>query len=284
MTKRRFERTSLGICLAIGALLNLCSTLSLAQSSLQNDTSSNEIAIAPDAVHFATPEELLDALDKADAELVHFSANMRYTIEQGLLGDLQIRRGKIYYRNDTELIGRQFCVQFRQTQLGDEIEDESVDFVFDGRWLLERMNDEHEIIKREVVRQGESVDPLAIDGPFPLPIGQSKDEVLKLYNATLADNQNTGRLQGFYELHLTPKDDAHQPQSGEMLKEMVDEITLWYDPVTLLPWEIRINEGNGDIKTVQFAKVEVNGEIESTIFETTLPDNAEGWEITVEKF
>ena len=94
-------------------------------------------------------DELLNAIDKASGNLHDFTANMRYTKEQGLLGDIQTRTGKLYYLNDAETGVRKFFVHFIELRMGDTVEKESHDFIFDGRWLVERINDEKQFIRRE---------------------------------------------------------------------------------------------------------------------------------------
>ena len=58
--------------------------------------------------------------------------------------------------------------------------------IFDGRWYTEARQVTKTVIKRELVREGESVDPFELgSGPFPLPFGQKKADILKNFTVSL---------------------------------------------------------------------------------------------------
>ncbi len=232
-----------------------------------------------------TAEDLLDALDTADAALENFSAKILYRVEQGLLGDVQTRRGQLFFSNDAETKVRQFRVEFRQLELGDSVEKEDRDFIFDGRFLVERVNDEKQFVSREVVRPGDKFDALAVDGPFPLPIGQPKAEVLKRFEATLLPNETEGRLTGCYKLFLKPRSAVHTTaESGELSEETIEDLTLWYQAETLLPLQVLIHETTGDTKTMKLVDVASNLELPEGLFDTTPPGPNDGWRVSIERF
>lgn len=57
---------------------------------------------------------------------------------------------------------------------------------FDGRWLIERNDRAKTITKYEIAREGERRDPFKIgEGPFPLPFGQKREEILANFKVTL---------------------------------------------------------------------------------------------------
>ena len=59
-------------------------------------------------------------------------------------------------------------------------------FAFDGRWLTERNDRSKKIIKREIAREGEKTDPFRIGhGPFPLPFGLKRGDILRNVKVTL---------------------------------------------------------------------------------------------------
>lgn len=267
------------------------------QQQQQPADESKLTSTTPDQQEIKTAEDLLDALDKADANLRDFSARILYSKEQGLLGDIQTRTGNLYFLNESTNITnnnteskriRKFRVEFEKLEMGDAVQTESKDYIFDGQWLVERINAEKQFIRREVVQsKDDNYDPLAVDGPFPLPIGQSKAAVLKRFNATLLPPETEeGRLHNFYKLKLTPKEKTRIDDStNELLDESIENLTLWYDPQTLLPWKILVNEDNGDIKTVMLAKVKLNTNLNQNLFDTTPPDPLEtGWRVTIEPF
>ena len=208
-------------------------------------------------------------------QLDSLSARIQFTKEQGLLGDIQTRTGQLYFQTDSdERTTRRFRVEFREFIFGDERREENRDFIFNGRWLIERINDRKQFIKRELTDEQQAIDPLSIEGPFPLPIGQMKTEVLERFDAELLEPETEGRLQGFYKLHLNSRDDDDD----------IDEVTLWYEPTMLVPWEVLLHESNGDIKTVKLAKVQIGVELDSSLFDVSEPSEEEGWTVTVERY
>lgn len=230
------------------------------------------------ANHEAAPtnaEQLLDRLESAGEQLDSLSARIQFTKEQGLLGDIQTRTGQLYFQTDSnDRTTRRFHVEFRQFIFGDERREEDRNFIFNGRWLIERINDRKQFIKRELTDEQQAIDPLSIEGPFPLPIGQMKADVLKRFDAELLEPETEGRLEGFYKLHLNALDDDDD----------IDEVTLWYEPTMLVPWEVLLHESNGDIKIVKLAKVQIGVELDSSLFDVTEPSEEEGWTVTVERY
>ncbi|MBP7936675.1 MAG: hypothetical protein KA354_18690 [Phycisphaerae bacterium] len=59
--------------------------------------------------------------------------------------------------------------------------------VFDGQWYIETRDDSNVITKRQMVRPGEALEVFKLGrGPFPLPFGQKKADILKLFSVALA--------------------------------------------------------------------------------------------------
>lgn len=222
----------------------------------------------------STVDDLLSALASADANLTSFSAVVKYVKEDLLLDDVQERRGTLRYRVDQDSGLRQFSVMFTRLRLGNVWHDDRKDYVFDGRFLVERLHVEHQFFKREVVRPGEQYDPLSIDGPFPLPIGQKKSDLLRRFDAKLLEPENEGRLAGHYHLMLTARDRT----DGDRL----DTVELWYDPASLLPTKAVVTEKTGDLSTVELAEPARNpADLDPGLFSTMTPDPLEGWKIEI---
>jgi len=238
----------------------------------------------PSAAGIRTADDLLRALEASEADLRDFAARIRWEKEQGLVGDVQIRTGALHFRMLDEREAeagrvRQFRIAFDSLDLGGTVTDERKEFIFDGRWLVERMPDEKQIIKREVVRPGETWDPMSVDGPFPLPIGQKRSEILSRFEAELlpaprADDPDTPPLvAGFHHLRLVAR-------AGEGEDEDLEQVDLWYDPATLLPGRAEIIQRNGDRSTFVLVRREANSGVDPALFDTTLPER--GWKVTVE--
>lgn len=250
------------------------------------------VAAAP-AGAFADADALLVALEKADAGLVSFDADIEYDRRFALQGDQHVRRGHIYYRvapaPDGEAEGRGvFAVLFEQLQIEDSVRQERQSFVFDGEWFIEKNEAAKRFIKRQVALPGEPINPLRLgEGPFPIPIGQKRADIVARYEARLApvneslENEphlNAGFLERSTQIVLTPR-----PEFG---RDEFREIRLWYRAEgggRLLPRLARTVNMQGDVSFVRLVGMRVNDpafpEGIATIAE---PARGEGWEVQIE--
>lgn len=130
-------------------------------------------------------DEILDRLESQGAAIkglkckLHYEYVMREPVESRHIkeGDLLFTRGEP---------NSKFLVHFKK-KIADGVVSESGEyFAFDGRWLTERNDRSRKIIKREIAREGEKTDPFRIGhGPFPLPFGQKRGDILKNFKVTL---------------------------------------------------------------------------------------------------
>lgn len=237
-------------------------------------------------------DDLLLALETSDLEIKTFTAGIRYTRIFALAGDEQTRDGTIFYetvdRGDKETpASRRFAVKFDSLRVGSRVETEPKEYIFDGEWLVEKLELQKQFIKRQVVPPGQRFDPLRIgEGPFPVPVGQRREDVLGRYNVKLlpaeegldADSLRsfvTGG-EGTYQLSLVPK---QAPQNGDELAE----IRVWYRKSDLLPRMSRTLNVAGDESIVQMLSPEKNPkELPYRVFDTATP--ARGWDVRVEPY
>lgn len=149
---------------------------------------------------FTTADELLNALHGTGRDIRALSADIRYTKKFAAIeGDeSQVRIGSLWFRsqpiapavaganNAESKPDRVFRVDFTTLIVDDKLRDEPQTFIFDGEWLVERQPTQRLQWKRRVVAPGQKIDPLAIgEGPFPMPIGQSREKILERFTAEL---------------------------------------------------------------------------------------------------
>jgi hypothetical protein len=267
-----------------------------AKTELPAERAKAEVAAAQP---ITSADDLLGALETADAELRTLTAKVQYDKISGVAGDRQIRRGSLYFEDrraeGAAGSGRRFAVNFDELQLGNRLETEDQQLIFDGQWLVEVNPRFRQIIRRQIVAQGDTFDPLKIgEGPLPLPIGQRRDETLKRFTATLLpdaaelegeDETETQRLRTFvkgsYQLKLVPK-------PGTPEAEKYTEIRLWYreGPAEegtrrLLPRMARtVAPKSEDVTIVRLIQVRTNVEIDPAMMATTPP--SDGWDVITE--
>lgn len=224
---------------------------------------------------FTTADELLDAVSASDAKINTLQTTIRYETVQALLDDTQVRKGTAVLSISPDRNLKQFRVSFTQFISSRGIEEQSRDYIFDGHYLVERLNEEKHFIKREVVRPGQEIDPLAIDGPLPLPIGQTKAMILKRFTAALLDSEageENARLKGYYRIRLTAR----------RADDDLETVDLWYNPETLLPGRALITQRGGDTVQVDLANTTINNaEVDPALFSTESPSLKDGWRIDI---
>lgn len=251
--------------------------------------------VAPAAPEITTADELLDELEKADKTLRSLIADIKYDRVFEIQGDRQIRIGKVYYQDLGALKDgvrdRKFGIRFTSLQIGKRLENEIYEVIFDGQWFVERRPAKKEFTKTQVARPGSNFDALRVgQGPFPLPVGQKKSDMLARYDATLLpsaegltanDEKETPALldfvKGAYQLKLTVKPEL----AGS---EELQEIRLWYrrgDDGALLPRLARTVNRAGDVSLVQMINVRLNETLPTDVLDTTSPKAEEGWNVQV---
>ncbi len=239
--------------------------------------------------------DLLETLERSAESLSAFTASVHYEVEDALLGDKVIRKGELIYRVVPDANPgaadpgagageKSFAILFNSRIENRRKRDQRVHYIFSGRWLIEIDNDEKLFIKREIVRPGEEFDPFKLgQGPLPLPIGQSKDEVLARFDASLCKLPDDGplkKLKGAVDvdgLLLVPK-------PGSTAAEDFEQIEVFYDRKTHLPVGIKLIEaGSGNRKTARLDDAKRNPELtEAELAKLSIEEpDATQWRIDV---
>lgn len=256
---------------------------------------------APSANAADAAADLLDALETADAGIETFTATLDYSKFYAIQSDEQRRVGQLYYRTDRSAPDaganaggepaaprRQFAVTFYELIVGDRREQIDQHYAFDGQWVVEKTAEDRQFTKRQVVPPGEQFDPLKIgEGPFPVPIGQKKDDILERFDAEivataegLTDTSlaDFAKAKGLIQLRLVPKPTS--PQAGDF-----KSIQIWYEPEgRMLPRIAKTVTPVGDEALVVLLNPEINKPIESGLFSTDIPPADEEWNVHVSEF
>lgn len=250
----------------------------------------------------ATVEDLLTALETADAGIDTFQARVLYDRFMRLQGDRITRIGGLAFRvdepaKDGKPARRTFSVLFDQTFIDNVLRTEPTHMVFDGEWLVEKNDADKVFTARQVTRPGEPIDPLRLgEGPMPLPIGQRKDDILKRFDATLlaaadgvgAPEDATEEERAMAERRLAFVENTHQlhmvPHESTARDLGLADVRLWYEKGTLYPRLARTVTPAGDVSWVQLIGIKVNQPLPQGVMTVVRPLEENGWQVEVIEF
>ena len=135
--------------------------------------------------------DFMDSLAASDAQINTMTGQVQYTIIQALESDLQKRIGQLYLTTDHESGHRGYAVRFNTLQLDNRESDIREHYIFDGRWFVERLPDQKQFNKRELVAADEQLDPMELmrEAPFWVSLGRNTDRVFESYDIKLLDHQ-----------------------------------------------------------------------------------------------
>lgn len=235
-------------------------------------------------------ENFLGMLERADERISTIQGELVWDKEFAIAGDSQTRIGKLYFsspRTETGSRNRKFGVEIDTLVLGGRMEKKPESYIFDGEWLIEKRPLEKQAIKRRIVAPGEKFDPLKIgEGPFPIPIGQKKADILARYDARLGEvaegldsDEHRQFAEGSTQIVLTPKPGAD---------DKFEEIRLWYKPAEgvegnpYLPRMARTRSVDGDLSVIRLIRMQVNAAIPDGVLSTDI--KGEGWTVVEKEF
>lgn len=249
----------------------------------------------------STADELLSALETADKDLTTLASDVLYIKMPNELigGSPEKRTGKLWFFSrpaSAEAADAQpqrlFQVEFLTLELDDSRRDDHQIWIFDGAWLVEKNFETRLVHRRQVVRPGENVDPLAIgEGPLPIPIGQKREKIVERFDATLV-----AASEGFPQPPKATPDapdvappgwvgDTHQlllkPKRGTKESRDYREVRIWYRKNDLLPRLASAVHKDGSRTDILLTNMEVNKDIAEAVFDTRTP---QGWNEQVDDF
>jgi len=131
----------------------------------------------------AAVDRLLDRLEKRGEGVHALSARLQADFHDLVADDKQTKQGSLWFRRDKP--NPKFKVIYDKSIYEDYQVADVHEYLFDGRWLIEKHDKSRTYVRREIVAEGETIDPFRIGGPFPLPFGQRKAEILEHFTATL---------------------------------------------------------------------------------------------------
>lgn len=237
--------------LAASSLLAGCASVATAQPA-GGGALVNPVAPAAEPAAPAGPltvDQLLDLLDARGKNLKSFVADVTLIDENVNLGNEERRTGKIWFERRADGTAR-IRVTFTEWTDGKVVRPEKIEYLLDGGWLTDRNYKQKIEVRRQVLKPGEKMDLFKLgDGPFPLPIGQAKDEVKKQFDVKPAKPRKSDPP-GTQHLEL-------RPNPGTGLARKFSLIDVFVDPKTQMPARVTTTDTKGqnsrgtDLKNLQ---------------------------------
>lgn len=218
----------------------------------------------------STVDEILDALDARGKNLQDFSASVRLTDSDNSTGDSTINTGKVLLQRKGEDDAR-IRVAFTQKQLGDKIFKVDHQYTLDNGLLTERDYQAKHETRQQVLKPGQKLDLFKLgEGPFPLPLGQKREDVLKLFDVQKIDPAHDDPPATVH-LQLTPK-------AATQFARQFKTIDIWVDTTSAMPRRIQtVDVNQTTTRTTDLTDVKINVGLRDKDFaQPPLPD---GWDI-----
>jgi hypothetical protein len=250
-------------------LLSVVLLLALPQIARAEDTVMT-VATQP-AADATSPEAVawLDRIQEKSSQIKTLQADLRYDRNQGLVGDKQRRFGTLVFQTGPP---KKYAIHFDRLLVDGRIDKQDRWYIFDGTWLVERLDAEKQFTKRQIVAPGtaaDKADPLDLgEGPFALPITAKKDRLLQRFNVALVASEKDDPANSIH-LKLTPR---------ENFKSDYTQVDMWYDRASLLPVHVRTLDESENETVILVTKPRVNDPVEDKVFDTSEP-KGDGWRV-----
>ena len=262
-------RTMIGFALTIG--------LAVGCAHAQPATAPAPAADNQDLTVDASVDQILDALDRRGKELQDFTADVDLT-------DSDIATG-----SDSKLIGKirmqrlgsddsRIRVVFDKKVVNDVARPDKSEYMLSRGWLIDRNYPDKREVRRQVLKPGQKMNLLKLgEGPFPLPLGQDKADVHKLFEVSKLPPAAKDDPPGTIHARLIPK-------PGTQFEPKFKKIDFWVDPHSRMPVKIEtIDPNEVTTRTTELKEIRVNAGLSGPDFELP-PIDPKQWDIHEQPF
>jgi outer membrane lipoprotein-sorting protein len=217
----------------------------------------------------STIDQILDALDARGQGLTSFVANVKLTDTDAGLGDASSRTGKAWYQAGES---PRLRVTFDKREANGRVTDEKVEYLLKGPDLIERTYRTKSQVTHHVLRPGEKLNLLKLgEGPFPLPIGQKKEDVHAMFEVKKIEPK-PGDPANTVHLQLIPKPNTRFERKFKTLD-------VWVDQTDAMPRRIEtLDRNETSVRTTDLSDVKVNAQLSDSDF--NLPAIGTDWNLT----
>jgi hypothetical protein len=203
-------------------------------------------------------DAILNRLEKKGDQIDSLEADIDFIKIDPVLEDRQEYNGLLRFKQVRP--NPRFFIRFDTLKREGTVRDSKQWHIFDGRWYIEARESTKTIVKNEIVRPGETVEVFKLGrGPFPLPFGQKKADILrhftvKLIKSAPGDPPNTDHLEC-------------TPRPGTEMAGKYTTVHFYIDRTLDLPVRVETVDKQEDNQIIaRFTNVKVNpGLVESQL-------------------
>jgi outer membrane lipoprotein-sorting protein len=192
------------------------------------------------------------------------------------IGDETTRTGHVWLDNRNDGATR-FRATFDRKEENKKVTDEKIEYVLDGGKLIDRNYKKTTQVTRTVLQPGEKMNLLKLgEGPFPLPIGQKKEDVYAQFDVKKLEPKQ-GDPPDTVKIELIPK-------PGTSLARKMKYIDVFVNTHDELPQRFETLDSNeSTVRTTDLKNLKLNGPVTDADF--TLPKvDEKNWNLVDEAF
>lgn len=195
-------------------------------------------------------ERILVRLEEKGKTIHDIQASIRYVKEDVVLNNKQEYEGVLFFKEEQP--NPHFLIRFDKSVNDGVLSNKKEWHAFDGQWYIEARQSTQTIGKHQVLRPGEKVEVFRLGkGPFPLPFGQNKADILRHFAVKLVAPDPKD-----------PPDTDHlecTPLPGTELARKYDTVHFWIDRKLEMPVKMKTVEKDEDQEiTVAFSNPQIN--------------------------
>ena len=187
-------------------------------------------------------DRILDRLEAKGKAIQGLTCKLTYRyVTGGPVQDTMTKLGRLSFtRGRTNSM---FLIEF-ESRIADGEKIKNVEkYAFDGEWFTEFNEKSRSVTRRQIVRKGERIDPFKLgNGPFPMPFGQKRDEILREFTV----ERRKPELEdppGSIHLHCVPR-------RGTQLASKYSRVEIFVDRKIELPIRI-VSESKMDSSRIE---------------------------------
>lgn len=217
----------------------------------------------------SSKDEVLDRLHEVGKDLKTFTAKVVLRETDQIAQDTSSRSGTTAYEKKANGDARMRVSFATRTQDG-VTQEQRIDYLLDNGWLVDRNYPRKLEVKRQMLRPGEKANLLKLgEGPFPLPIGQTREDVYQTFDVTKVTPAK-GDPADTVHIVLTPK-------PGTSFERKFKTIDVWVDLATGMPRRVETVDPNETMRRgADFLDFRANVPVADTDF--ALPDLPADWQ------